>query len=319
MKLITFNDINSLNISPVTFYNWANEMILNKKQTSLPPKISIKPSEGVFHNIMPCIITNKGEHSFGGVKVVTRYPERIPSLDGYILLLDAETGDFLALMDSNFITSMRTGAVAAHSIMLFAKKEFSTIGILGLGNVSRATILILASMMPNKKFVIKLLKYKEQEYSFSERFSEYKNLEFIYVDKIEQLVEESDVLISGVTYAPQDFCDDHYFGEGILVLPIHTLGFTNCDLFFDKIYADDYGHVKHFKNFDKFKYFAEVSDVVNNKAFGRQNDKERIMVYNIGLSIHDINFASHIYKIILENTSCIADVDFFKPTDKFYI
>ena len=70
-------------------------------------------------------------------------------------------------------------------------------------------------------------------------------------------------MISGATYLPNDVCADEYFDEGVLVQPIHTLGFTNCDMFFDKVFADDLGHVHHFKNFEKFRQFAEVCDVVN--------------------------------------------------------
>ena len=56
--------------------------------------------------------------NYGGVKLVTRYPKRNPSLDSEILLYDLKTGENVALMDGNWITTMRTGAVAAHSIRL---------------------------------------------------------------------------------------------------------------------------------------------------------------------------------------------------------
>jgi ornithine cyclodeaminase/alanine dehydrogenase len=34
---------------------------------------------------------------------------------------------------------MRTGTVAVHSVKLFAKSDFSDIGLIGLGNTARAT------------------------------------------------------------------------------------------------------------------------------------------------------------------------------------
>jgi ornithine cyclodeaminase/alanine dehydrogenase len=89
-----------------------------------------------------------------------------------------------------------------------------------------------------------------------ERFADYPNFEFETVDTPQQMVAGSDVVISGATYLHTDICEDKYFDEGVLVVPIHTLGFTNCDLFFDKVFADDYGHVCNFKNFDKFRKFA---------------------------------------------------------------
>ena len=98
----------------------------------------------------------------GGVKVVNRYPERKPSLDSKLLLLDMVSGDYLALMDANWITAMRTGAVAAHSIKLFAKNGFKTLAVLGLGNTARATMLCLAHAFPDREFKVKLLKGEEE-------------------------------------------------------------------------------------------------------------------------------------------------------------
>jgi len=235
--------------------------------------------------------------------------------------MNADTGEFLALMDGTWITTMRTGVVAAHSIILFGKKDFATIGMMGLGNVSRATLLVLADKLPNKEFGIKLLRYKGQEEDFASRFASHKNFHFTFVNTPEEMVKGSDVVISGATYLPNDVCADECFDEGVLVQPIHTLGFTNCDFFFDKVFADDLGHVHHFRNFDKFRQFAEVCDVVNGEKPGRENDGERILAYNIGVSIHDINFAASIYKLMEErgDLSSLPEIDMKDPTEKFWV
>ncbi len=313
MKVITFSDIANQNISPAVFYEWACDMIKNKSKALLPPKISMKPFDGVFCNVMPSIIGNTG-----GVKVVTRYPERVPALESFLTIYDVNSGENLAIMDATWITAMRTGAVAAHSIMLLAKKDFSTIGMVGLGNTARAALLVLAEICPDRILNIKLKKFNNEEKDFAKRFEAYSNLKFSYVDTAQEVVRGSDVIISAATYMPEDFCEDSCYEPGVLVVPIHTLGFTNCDLFFDKIFADDYGHVCHFKNFDKFKKFAEVADIVNNKVTGRENDEERILAYNIGISLHDINFAAHIYELLKDNPD-LPDINLDGPTEKFWV
>ena len=315
VKVITFKDIVNMNISPVLCYEWVEEMLNRKKNCILPAKISIKPNDDSFCNIMPCMIPGENEISIGGIKVVTRYPERIPSLDSKLMLFDAKKGDFLAIMDANWITAMRTGAVAAHSIIRFAKKDFKNISILGLGNTARATLLVLASVMKDKQFNVKLLKYKQQEDLFVERFTNFDNIHFSFVDTYETLIKGADVVISCATYFDADICSDEYFDPGVLVVPVHTRAFTTCDLFFDKVYADDINHVKHFKNFEKFKYFSEVSDVLSGQNLGRENDDERILVYNIGIAIHDVNFASHIYS----NINDALELDLKDPVDKFWV
>lgn len=293
-------------------------MISAKKTVLLPPKISLKPRDGVFCNVMPCIMPSADMKMVGGVKVVTRYPERKPSLDSKLILMNAQTGEFLAVMDANWITAMRTGAVAAHSILLFAKKQFYRVGMIGLGNTARATLLVLAQMLDGRNLDIKLLKYKGQEILFAQRFASYPNLHFSYVDQYSDVVRGSEVVISCATYFDSDICADEDFDEGVLVVPVHTRGFSNCDLFFDRVYADDYGHVHHFKNFDKFRSFAEVCDVVNGTAMGRTSDQERILAYNIGVSMHDTNYAAHIYQMICSRDD-LMEIDMKDPTEKFCI
>lgn len=312
MKLITFDTIAGAGITPARCFEWTSQMIAHKNDTILPPKISMKAFDGMFCNVMPSVVGDSG-----GVKVVTRYPERVPSLDSFLVLFDVNTGENLALMDANWITAMRTGAVAAHSIIHLAKSGFSTIGIVGLGNTARAALLVLASVLPDRQLHIKLLRYKDQAEDFMARFASFSNLRFTVVDAPEALAKGSDVIISAATYMPENLCPDDCYDEGVLVVPIHTLGFTNCDLFFDKVFADDYGHVKHFRYFDSFRSFAEVCDVVNGKAKGRESDKERILAYNIGLSIHDISYAARIYQLLKDTD--LPEISLAAPTDKFWI
>ncbi len=55
MKIISFEDIRDLNITPQTCLQWVSDMIANKKEALLPAKISMKPVEKIFCNVMPCI------------------------------------------------------------------------------------------------------------------------------------------------------------------------------------------------------------------------------------------------------------------------
>ncbi len=92
--------------------------------------------------------------------------------------------------------------------------------------------------------------------------------------------------------------DVNLFKLGVLVVPVHTRGFQNCDTVFDKVFADDEGHVNGFKYFNQFKKFGELDAVLKGLMTGRDNDDERILSYNIGISIHDVYYAYKILKII---------------------
>lgn len=222
MKIITHTDIMKLNVDPVQCYQWVSEMLKNKQNVILPAKISMKPKEDIFYNVMPSLLP---QFQSGGVKIVTRYPGRTPALDSQIILYDYETGKIKALMDGNYITTMRTGAVAAHSIKLFSKKNFKTIGVIGLGNTARATLKVLLALYPDREFQLKLFKYKDQHLLFKEfvrSLPNSGNVEIIFCENYEETVKGSDVIISSVTYFAEDICDDDCYDEGCLVVPIHT-------------------------------------------------------------------------------------------------
>lgn len=315
MRIVTFDDVRGLGISPVQCFKWVEEALKHKNEAFLPAKISIKPDiPGVFYNTMPSVLPWTG---YAGVKLVTRYPDRTPALESQILLYSISDGRLLALMDGTWITTMRTGAVAAHSIELFAKRDYRTMGIIGLGNTAAATLSVLLARNPNRELSIKLLEYKDQHIRFAQRFEDYSNVRFSFVASPEDAVKGCDVVVSAATVLDRDVCADDCFDPGVVVVPIHTRGFTNCDLFFDKVYADDTAHVKGFKYFDRFRSFAEVFDVIEGSAHGRDSDEERILVYNIGISLHDIFFAGKVYESL--NPGDGKNISFDPDLEKFWV
>jgi hypothetical protein len=66
MKIISFEDIRDLNITPQTCLQWVSDMIANKKEALLPAKISMKPVEKIFCNVMPCILKGEKKQWGGG-------------------------------------------------------------------------------------------------------------------------------------------------------------------------------------------------------------------------------------------------------------
>lgn len=268
-----------------------------KYDAILPPKNSIHPREGDFFNTMPCLLPER----FGrfSMKEVHRINGQNPALGSDILLYDSTLGNLLAIIDGDWITTMRTGAVAALAARTLKRNGVNDYSFIGLGNTARATALCILEDNKDKQVLFRLLKYKDQADLFIERFKEYDNLKVEVFDDINDLVKESSVLISCITYAGELLCPhDELFGSGMLLIPVHTRGFQNCDLFFDKVFGDDTGHVQGFKYFSQFKKYDELSQVLLGNNPGRESDSERIISYNIGIGIHDAVYSSHIYDIV---------------------
>lgn len=294
MKLITDLEIKALDISPRECVEWVRESFSMKYEAQLPAKISLHPQGSDFFNTMPCLLPAR--YNRFGVKVVSRIAEKKPSLHSDLLLYNSKSGELLTLMDADWITQMRTGAVAALAIETLQIKDASVYSFIGLGSTADATMACMQAVLPaDKQYTIRLKRYKDQAERFAAKWTK-KNYSFVIVDTNEQLLDNCDVLVSAVTEMPDLFCgDDTKYPEGILLVPIHTRGFQNCDLFFDHVYADDKGHVEGFKYFSQFKAFNELSEVLLGKVQGRVNNKQRILAYNIGIGLHDVLFANKIY------------------------
>ena len=292
MDVYTFDDFVRAKVPPERWVAWAREALLLKEDAIMAPKISLKPSgiEHCFYNTRPCVIPAIDR---AGVKLVTRYPKRRPSVQAELLLHDLASGELLALMDATYLTTVRTGAVAALTIDLLAKGGYETVGVMGLGNTATATVLALLSIADGP-LRFRLLRYKDHAERFEARFRDASNASFEVVDSPRELIERSDVVVSCVTAADGDFVeDDGAFAPGILVVPVHTRGFMGCDLTFDRVFCDDRGHVRGFGNYAAFEpRLTEIAEVVRGEREGRASDAERILAYNIGIALQDVYFAA---------------------------
>ena len=301
IKIIQQEQITSLNISPAECVKWVEEGFRMKDQAQMPPKPSVHPQGEDFMTTMPCLLPEQeGEKRFG-IKVVNRIEGQNPALSSMIYLYDANTGHLLAILDGDWITAMRTGAVATLAARLFQKEGTNTYSMIGLGNIARATALCLIADNKNRNIKIRLMRYKDQAERFVDRFKDAGNVSFEIIDTKEEFLSEADVVISCVTVATDLlFSDDALFRKGITVIPVHVRGFQNCDLFFDKVFGDDTGQIRNWKYFSKFRQYDELHHVLLGRNPGRENQDERILSYNYGLALHDIVYASRIYDMIGE-------------------
>lgn len=297
MKTITNRDVTELNISPEQCVEWVRDAFILKSECQLPAKMSVHPSGNDFFTTMPCLLPA----SYGrfGVKVVSRIVGRQPALKSDMMLFDSTSGELLSLVDCDWITAMRTGAVAALAIKTLRSSSARDYAFIGLGSTARATLRCLLATCGCEQLNIRLFRYEDQAERIVAEFGDAPNARFTIVDTAEDLVRGADVVVSCITDASGLIVEDEsLFKPGVLVVPVHTRGFQNCDTTFDKVYADDTDHVKGFKYFSEFKEFHQLEEVLKGVTPGRESDDERILSYNIGLGLHDVLYASRIYDML---------------------
>ena len=293
MKIITDSQIKDLNISPKTCVQWVKEAFLIKPQCQLPAKVHVHPQGHDFITTMPCLLPSH-THKFG-VKVVSRVNGRYPALRSDLTLYDSVTGELEALIDANWITAMRTGAVATLAMRTFRPSHTKIHSLMGLGCIARATMTCMIHEFDNEHLHVRLLRYKDQAERFAQEFSHHSNVTFTICDTIEEWVSDADVVISAITDAKEMIVPNtDMLKPGVLLVPIHMRGFQNCDRIFDKVFGDDYAHICGFQYFNEFKSFAEIGEVLMGEKPGRESHTERIISYNYGLGLHDVYWAHKI-------------------------
>lgn len=288
------DQIKALNISAQEEYDWVDATLKAKDGYVLPVKTRMPLKETDYFNVMPCALPSE---NVLGLKVVTRNEnrrlKREPNIDGDILLYSYSDFEPIALMDGGFITTIRTAAVAVHSMLNLAPKR-DIIAMVGLGNIGTEIGRILFELTKDEELTIKLFRYKDHAEKFIERFKSYTNLSFIVCDNYEDLMRDSDVIFSSITYIEDDFCDPAIYKDGCTVIPVHLRGFRECDRTFDHIISSDMESIKKFKYYDQMKHISYWDDVY--KDIKGYQPKSRTLVYNLGLAVYDLYFASKIYK-----------------------
>ena len=120
-------------------------------EVTAPPVGHVPAEGGAFH-------AKAASRRGGGAPAVVlklngNFPENrfrygLPTIQGYIALLDARRGSVLALMDSAEITARRTAAASALAARFLARPDSRVLGIIGCGEQARCHIDALRELFP---------------------------------------------------------------------------------------------------------------------------------------------------------------------------
>ena len=98
----------------------------------MPPKVYLENQPHGDFRAMPA-----SGNGIAILKWVTSFPPNrakgLPVVVGTILVSDATTGEWLALVDGTAVTALRTGAAAAVATSALARSDATTVGLVGCG------------------------------------------------------------------------------------------------------------------------------------------------------------------------------------------
>jgi alanine dehydrogenase len=281
--------------------------------TQMPPKIYLHLDKfsGDFR-AMPAYLQRIEACGIKWVSVHAKNNRKgLPTVMATIILSDPRCGYALAIMDGTLITNLRTGACGAIAAKYLARKDSSSVGLVGCGVQAKYQLLAL-----NKLFDIKKVYVWGNERSCAEKFlkeSKDFKLNIEIREKISDCVKDADIVVTTTpVHKPIVKADWIKQGTHINAIGADAKGKEELQpalLKKAKIIIDDRRQAIHSGEINvpisrgiiKPKdIYASLSEVITGKKKGRANSKEITIFDSTGLAIQDIAVADLVYKSALK-------------------
>ena len=194
--------------------------IYEDRAYTMPERMNVPCGDGNILLLMPCIA---GDYMV--TKVLTLYPGNRavekPVIQATVMLADSRTGSPLAIMDGGTITATRTGAVSGSSIRHLAKSDANSVGLVGCG-VQGFYQLKYSCAARNIRKISLFDMNRENILFLSEKLkSDYGDIEINIAESTEDLINESDIIITATTARkpvlpdiPELFKGKHFIAVG---------------------------------------------------------------------------------------------------------
>lgn len=248
-----------------------------------------------------------------------------------MMLNDKDTGAPLALMSANLVSSYRTGGIPGVGAKYLARKDATTVSVIGPGVMGKTSLAAFLSVCPNldtvkikgrgRRSIDALIDFIKAEYP------QVKNIEVC--DSVEEAVKDSDIISFTTTVRDDEasfpYINEKWIKKGALISMPSAARFDDeflanrCKLVVDnyKLYEaweEEYPYPSYkevqiigtkftdLKHEGKIKRedIIDIADIITGKHPGRESDDE-IIVYSVGgMPVEDIAWGGTIYRNALE-------------------
>ena len=295
------------------------------------PKFPGMPKNAVDRRFMAMPAYLGGRYQMAGVKWygsnIENKRKGLPRSILMMLLSDKDTGAPLALLSANLVSSYRTGGIPGVGAKYLARKDASTVAIIGPGVMGKTSLSAFASVCPHLDTVkIKGRGQKSLDSFVAFVRNELPQIQHIVVcDTVEDAVRGSDI-VSLTTTVKNDISTfpvikEAWVKPGALISMPSAANFDDdflakrCTLVVDhyqlyEAWEEEYPYPTYEKmqivgtKFTDLKHegkirredIIDIADIITGKHPGRKSDDE-IIVYSVGgMPVEDIAWGGTIYQ-----------------------
>ncbi len=254
---------------------------------------------------------------YASLKIINLYPQNIdqnkPTSFAQVVLMDAESGEILSILDGTYVTQLRTGAASGVCFDVLGRKDAHIGALIGTGGQAQTQLEAMVSVRN-----LDLVKVHDLSRDRTESFVEMMNqklkkykTKIVAAESADDAVADADLLIT-VTPSKKPVFDGSKCKKGIT---ISCVGAYKPDMQemdpailtrASKIFFDSKSAVLE-ESGDILKPLAEgiiteeditgeIGDVLGGKLKGREREDEIIVFETVGIGLQDLITAKTIYE-----------------------
>jgi ornithine cyclodeaminase/alanine dehydrogenase-like protein (mu-crystallin family) len=288
---------------------------LQTGKAQVPQRLAVDLSEQSVALLMPSLLVTSEEVAFA-LKVVTIVPQNparnLPRLYASVLLLDAATGQTLAIMEGGWLTAMRTGAVSGLATDLLARQDADVLALFGAGVQAPMQVLAIDAVRPLRE--MRVVNRNEEHYHTLVATLQAllgSNCPPIYraVNSRDALAGASLVACATVSTTPLFSRDEIAPGTHINAIGAFTPEMCEIDaatLAHARIVVDqreaalteagDLLQALHSGVIRGPETWTELGELVTTERFGRQSSDEVTVFKSVGVGVQDVAVALQVYR-----------------------
>ncbi|WP_247821818.1 ornithine cyclodeaminase family protein [Bradyrhizobium sp. 187] len=267
-----------------------------------PPKIGIHPTRDTFIHAMAGWLPKQRR---AGLKWIAGFSGNqqvgLPNMVGLLVLNSPETGLPVCVMDATYLTAVRTAAASAITCKYLSPDRVDRIAVVGAGLQGLYHVKMLSLIHPAAEFQVVDINETAVSRLAEQTCSEQT---IVRAKGAEAAIRTADIVVTATSRLEDVAFQFGWVKEGSLVLPVHVRGWSqDITTASDLLLADD---VEQFKSYviatgspyrDISRVLGSVSDVIVGRIAGRAQNADRVVVFNVGLALHDIAIGSAILDI----------------------
>lgn len=275
-------------------------------RTIMPAKHWIAPNERRFYSAMTSLVEGVGAAACKWQSGSSENPALgLPYLTGLLILNDTRSGLPIGIMDSTWITAMRTAAATAVTARYLAIPTVETLAMLGCGVQGRTNVEALRIVFPGLRRVQAYDINPEALRRYVEEVSRRYAIEVRPCGSPRETLRGAHIVVTGGPIEPtaQRTIDADWLEPGMLGVAL------DYDCYWrpaalraaHKFFTDDIPQMEHLKEYGYFRDIppitGEIGDVVAGRRKGRERSDEIIVAMNMGISVEDVTTARRVYDL----------------------